>query len=164
MLDKFSITRPVGEVVVSKFIVFATIFCISLLLALQLIDPAASLMLLAGRGALYMALRSAMIAALLLLLFTDQPQSLALRVVKGVLAAGLSVWTFVATYQETLKLLDSLSIWAFSICTALSAVEPTYGIKSRGGTITTIRHKLRLQLAHYSLPALLNGTHKLSSR
>lgn len=146
-----------------RVILIAAVFCVGLLLVLYVIDPSASIMMLAGQGAIYALARCAIVGVLLTLLFKKPPRSKHVRAAMGTMAAGLSLWTAIATYGETLRLLDSLSLLALSVCVGLYLAEPSRTEKPLRAAAARIKPLLH---AHYKsknhvFAVLLNNAHKL---
>lgn len=146
-----------------RVISIAAVFCVGLLLALYVIDPAASIMMLAGHGALYAVMRCVIVAILLTLLFKRPPRRKPVRAMTGSLAAGLSLWTAIATYGERLRLLDGLSLLALGVCVGLYLVEPSRTDKPLRAAATRIMTLLHTHHKgkNHAFAALLNGAHKL---
>jgi hypothetical protein len=91
----------------------------------------------------FAALRLVMMLVLAALLVTHPPRHVFLRVLVGTFSAALASWSLIATYDNQMKLLDSLSLLQFSISAGLIVLEskriPTETIEERIATARQTR-------------------------
>jgi hypothetical protein len=71
----------------------------------------------------FAALRLIMMLVLAALLVTHPPRNAYLRILVGTFSVALAGWSLAATYDNQMKLLDSLSLLQFSISAGLIVLE-----------------------------------------
>jgi hypothetical protein len=88
-------------------------------------------------------LRLIMMLILAALLVTHPPRNIHLRLLVGAFSVALASWSLVATYDNQMKLLDSLSLLQFSISAGLIVLEskyiPTETVEERIATARRVR-------------------------
>lgn len=107
----------------SKLILFLSFVSLAILTIGSLIDPNSPAMWLAASQTGYNVLRLGLIAVLFALMVTNPPRHRTFRGLVGIAAVILTSWTLWATYNNSMKLLDSASILAASVSMGIVALE-----------------------------------------
>ena len=98
----------------------------AILFSFGLTDPNSPVVWLASTSQGFAILRIGMMLALAALLVTHPPRNIYLRIVTGIFVTTLAGWSLVATYNNQMKLLDSLSILQFCISAGIIVLESEY--------------------------------------
>lgn len=106
-----------------KLILLLSLFGLGLLLILTLVAPGFSAVWLASTSLNFELLRAGLIILLLALLLTNPPRNVHFRAIVGLASLLLVGWCLVATYNNDMKLLDSMSLLMFSISAGITALE-----------------------------------------
>jgi hypothetical protein len=107
----------------SKIILILSLFAITILLFLGMVDPNNSIMWLASTTHQFTLVRLILIGLLASLLILDPPSNVYLRSFVIFLSLGLVGWSLTATYQNHMNFLDSLTLLQTSVAASLSTLE-----------------------------------------
>lgn len=107
----------------SKLIVFLSLIGLSILFTLGLIAPDSSVMWLASTSTNFALLRAVLMFVLLVLLLTNPPRNVYMRVMIGMFSLALMAWSLDSTYNNHMKLVDTLSLLPVSIVAGLDILE-----------------------------------------
>lgn len=93
------------------------------LLVLSFILPNTPVMWIADTSSQYNFIRGLLMLVLFMLLITHPPRNIYFRKFVGVVAVVIGGWSLIATYQNHMMFLDSLSILAASISMGIAVLE-----------------------------------------
>jgi hypothetical protein len=110
----------------SKLVLLLSLLGTAILFSFGLTNPDSPVVWLASTSMNFAALRLVMMLVLAALLVTHPPRNVYLRMFVGGLAIVLAGWSLMATYENEMKLLDSLSLLQFSISAGLIVLESKY--------------------------------------
>lgn len=110
----------------SKLIILFSLLAVAILFALGMTDPNSPAMWLASTSINFAFLRLVLMAVLASLLVTHPPRNVYMRMVIGAFATILAGWALWATYENTMKLLDTMVLLQFSISAGLDVLESEY--------------------------------------
>jgi hypothetical protein len=110
----------------SKLILFLSLLSLGILFVGTLLIPNSPGMWLASDAVGYTIVRLILMASLFGLLITNPPRNPAFRALVGVVAVCLGAWALIATYQNSMEILDSASILAASLAIGITALEFRY--------------------------------------
>ncbi|HET9098736.1 MAG TPA: hypothetical protein VFN51_03915 [Candidatus Saccharimonadales bacterium] len=145
----------------SRTIQFLTLIVLMTLLIGCLIIPANPIFWLATATPTYTLVRAILIVLVYSFMVFGVPQYKFIRRTIAALSLALLGWALATTYNESIQLLDGLSIAAAGISLALSAIEPDYASRAEENwdVITSpIRPHVRLfgrRAAYYALVAFM---------
>ena len=106
-----------------KVILMLSFLGIGLLLIVAAIDPNSPMVWLASTSSGFFQLRAFMMLVLFALLVTNPPRNVYFSAIVGILSLIAVSWALSATYQNEMKLLDSLSILEVGICAGITVLE-----------------------------------------
>ncbi len=101
-------------------------------------DPNMAAVWLASTDQSYDLLRSGVMAMLVVLMFTNPPRNVVLRIVVGIAAVGLAGWSVYMVYQNVMQLLDGIILLAAGITSLVAVLE----YESEDGLEQTVSPKL----------------------
>lgn len=107
----------------SKLILFVTFLSLGFLTVVSTIDPNVSAIWLASSSQSFDLLRSSVMFVLLVLMFTNPPRNVALRMVIGVAATAFIGWSGYMAYQNAIQVLDGLVFLAAGIASLIAVLE-----------------------------------------
>lgn len=107
----------------SKLILFLSMIGLCTLFTLGLLAPDNSVMWLASTSLNFAILRAVLIITLLTLLVTNPPRNVYMRIFIGIISTFLVVWVLNATFNNQMKLVDTLSLLPVSIVAGLDILE-----------------------------------------
>jgi hypothetical protein len=107
----------------SKLVLLLSLLGTAILFSFGLTDPNSPVVWLASTSMNFAALRLIMMLVLAALLVTHPPRNTYLRILVGTFSVALAGWSLAATYDNQMKLLDSLSLLQFSISAGLIVLE-----------------------------------------
>jgi hypothetical protein len=107
----------------SKVMLLLSLLGVTILFSFGLTDPNNPIVWLASTSQNFAFLRLGMMLALAALLVTHPPRNIYLRLAIGVFASVLAAWSLYSTYDNQMKLLDSMSLLEFSISAGLVVLE-----------------------------------------
>jgi hypothetical protein len=110
----------------SKLILLLSLLAVALMFALGMTDPNSPAMWMASTSINFAFLRLVMMAVLASLLVTHPPRNVYMRMVIGVFAGLLTTWALWTTYENSMKLLDTMAILLFSVSAGLSILESKF--------------------------------------
>jgi hypothetical protein len=106
-----------------KAILVMTFFGLSILLIFGIINPTSPVMWLASTSAEFAVLRAVLMVVLVAMFVTNPPRKLVLRVLVGVVCTGLAGWALIATYENSMKILDTMIILESTVTSGLMVLE-----------------------------------------
>ncbi len=106
-----------------KVILLLSFFGIGLLLVIAAVDPNSPAVWLASTSSGFFQVRAFMMLILFALLVTNPPRNVYFRAFVGILSLIAVSWALSATYQNEMKLLDTLSILEVGICAGITVLE-----------------------------------------
>ena len=107
----------------SKFIIGSSLACLVLLIAGSILTPSSPFMWLANTSEAYNLVRIGTALLLVLLLVTEQPRNMILRVFVGMVTVTILATVMVLTSDNSMPLLDSLSLTIASISMGIVVLE-----------------------------------------
>lgn len=106
-----------------KSVILLSFIGIAILLVGSLLFPNSSAFWLANTSPGFAVIRFMLLVALGLLLATNPPRNIYLRLGIGAFAGAAGLWAIVATYTNAMQLLDTLSVLAASISSGIAVLE-----------------------------------------
>jgi hypothetical protein len=110
----------------SKLILFLTLLSLGILVIGTSLIPNSPAMWLASDATGYNIVRVILMVCLFGLFITNPPRNPTFRALVGVVAVCLGSWAIIATYQNSMDILDSASILASSLAIGITALEFRY--------------------------------------
>lgn len=107
----------------SKLVLLLSLLATAILFSFGLTDPNSPVVWLASTSLNFAFLRFGIMVALAALLVTHPPRNIYLRLAVGIFASTLATWTLYATYNNDMKLLDSLTLLQFCVSSGLIVLE-----------------------------------------
>src|SRR5947209_7313334 len=107
----------------SKLILLLSLLAVALMFALGMTDPNSPAMWMGSTSINFAFLRLVMMAVLASLLVTHPPRNVHMRMAIGIFASLLAGWALYTTYENSMKLLDTMAILQFSISAGLTILE-----------------------------------------
>jgi hypothetical protein len=107
----------------NKLILFLAFASLGFLTIVSTIDPNASAVWLASPDQSFDLLRSGVMLVLLVLMFTNPPRNVILRMVIGIAAIGFIGWSGYLTYQNVMQILDGIVFLAAGIASLIAVLE-----------------------------------------
>lgn len=112
-----------------KLLLVMTFFGFSILLVFGLLDPNSPIMWLASTSIEFAILRFVVVAILFAMFVTNPPRNVMFRRVVGTICVVLAAWALFATYENSIKILDTMMILESTIICGLMVLER--GLHSR---------------------------------
>src|SRR5579884_529557 len=110
----------------SKFMLLMSFISLGILLTFGIISPDSPVMWLASTSGGYEIIRAVFMVLLLGLLVTNPPRNVYFRALVGTASLLLASWCLSATYDNGMKLVDTLSLLQAAIGAGIAALEPDY--------------------------------------
>jgi hypothetical protein len=107
----------------NRFVLLLSFLAVSLLFTVSLVDPTSPMVWLASTSHGYAALRLVLLVSFALLLATAPPRTPFLRRMLGTVVLVVAAFTISATYQNQMKLLDTLSLLEFTAAAGVAVLE-----------------------------------------
>lgn len=107
----------------NKVLLALSFLSLGFLTTMGSIDPNNSTVWLASTDTSADILRSSAMFILVILMFTNPPRNVALRVLTGIGAISLTLWSGYATYQGQMLLFDGLALMAAGITAGIAVLE-----------------------------------------
>ncbi len=108
----------------SRVLIFSTILMTTALLVGAIFFPTNPIMWLGSTSADFVTVRAILIVLLIILLFTDPPRNILLRVVLGLSSIALLSWVSLEIYTYSILVLDVGIFMLAGIILAIEALEP----------------------------------------
>lgn len=109
-----------------KVILAMSFILLLILLVFGLFAPSSPIMWLASTSDNFALLRLGLMATLAVLLVTNPPRHLILRVVVGLASVGMAAWALYMTYANHMAFLDTMVILEVCIAAGLIILETNY--------------------------------------
>ncbi len=108
----------------SKFLLGSSFLSLALLLSFTIHDPNNAIVWLASSSHGYIVARCALMIIILVLLTTHSFLNIPLRIIIGMLAGGLWVYTCTGTFNNQIQLEDAMTLLMVGISAVVTVLEP----------------------------------------